>query len=112
MAIPVTLADARRQLQLDEGDTSRDTEILGFIADAAARIEEYTGHILVARNVTETFRVPGRVISLRAWPIKQTATLDVLDHALSPYSGVRLDVSSRPARILPPAGAFWPLCRI
>jgi uncharacterized phiE125 gp8 family phage protein len=111
MAIPVTIADARRQLQLDENDTSHDAEIGGFIADAAAWVEKYTGHILVARDVTETVRVPGRVIDLRAWPIKASATLTVLDSALSPFPGVRLDVSSRPARLSPPVGTFWPLSR-
>jgi hypothetical protein len=56
MAIPVTLQDARRQIQLDENDESHDADLVQFIDDAAAWVEEYTGHILVARDVTESFR--------------------------------------------------------
>ncbi len=111
MAIPVTLDDAKRQLRIEIDDTSQDVEIQGFIADAAAWVERYTGHILVARDVIETFNGFGPV-KLRAWPIAATAIPAVayVDLAGTPIAaaGARLSVVSRPARVLPPAGAhFW-----
>jgi uncharacterized phiE125 gp8 family phage protein len=111
MAIPVTLSSAKRQLRMEAGDASRDAEVQGFIDDAAAWVERYTGHILVARDVTEQFHGFGSV-SLRAWPIAATAVPGVgyTDTTGAPVTivGARLDVSRRPARILPPVGAFYP----
>jgi uncharacterized phiE125 gp8 family phage protein len=109
MAIPVTLEDARRQIRLADDDDSQDVDLQQFITDAAAWVEEYTGHILVARDVTETFRVPGRIITLRAWPIKPDAVPVVLDPELAPVAGVILDASRRPARISSSARICWPL---
>lgn len=43
MAIPVTLQDARRQIRLDDDDESHDADLVQFIDDAAAWVEEYTG---------------------------------------------------------------------
>jgi hypothetical protein len=40
MAIPVTLQDARRQIQLDENDESHDADLVQFIDDSAALFEE------------------------------------------------------------------------
>ena len=110
MAIPVSLEDARRQVKLEEDDTSQDTELQGFINDAAAWVERYTGHALVARDVTEQFRGFGAV-QLRAWPIKPDAAVGVAyvdtDGVPAAILGARLDVSSRPVRVSPPQ-AFWP----
>jgi hypothetical protein len=113
MAIPVSLEDAKRQLR-QGGETltpEREIEINGFIADAASWVERYTGHILAAREVIEAVRVPSRVIELRAWPIKASAVPQVLDPSLAAFLGARLDVSSRPARLLAPLGRCWPLWR-
>lgn len=113
MAIPVTLQDARRQIRLDEDDESHDADLVQFIDDAAAWVEEYTGHILLARDVTESFRGFGAV-RLRAWPINASAVPGVayVDAAGAPVAivGARLDLSSRPARVLPPAGPFYSFC--
>ena len=115
MAIPVTLDDAIAQLRLtpDEVDADRELEIEGFIADAEGWIERYTGHILAAREVTEQFRGFGAV-QLRAWPIAPNAVPgvaynDVNGNAVA-IVGARLDLSSRPARVLPPRGPFYPFC--
>lgn len=110
MAIPVSLEDARRQVKLEEDDTSQDIELQGFINDAVAWVESYTGHVLVARDVTEQFRGYGAV-RLRAWPIKPDAAVGVAyadaDGLPAALLGARLDVSSRPAKVSPPQ-AFWP----
>ena len=113
MAIAVSLDDAKRQLRQggEELDAEREAEIQGFIADAAAWVERYTGHILVAHDVTEQFRGYGTV-QLKAWPIARTSAPGVAytDALGSPVAivGARVDVSSRPARVLPPGGRFYP----
>jgi uncharacterized phiE125 gp8 family phage protein len=110
MAIPVTIEDARRQVRLDADDASLDADLTGFIADAAAWVENYTGQILTARDVTENF-VGFGAVALKAWPIRADAAPGVayLNSAGTPVSvtGARLDVSKRPARVLPPNGPFY-----
>lgn len=110
MDLPITLAEARRQLRLEEEDASRDAELSGFVADAAAWVERYTGHILAARDVTEHFRGLGAV-RLRAWPVRPDAAIGVgyMDAEGNPIvvTGARIDNSRRPARVLPPK-ASWP----
>jgi uncharacterized phiE125 gp8 family phage protein len=112
MAVPITLADVGHQLRLtDDEVTSRQVELQGFIDDAAAWVEDYTGHILVAREVTETF-YGFKPATLRAWPVKSDAPIGVAytDAAGVPTSipGARLQVSRRRARVLPASGSFFP----
>ena len=109
MAVPVTIEDARQQLRLED-DWSQDVELQGFIADAAAWVERYTGHILEARDVTEQIRWSDRLF-IQAWPIKPEA-VPVVAYSGAAGSiglpGVRLDLSQRPARLLPAIGTAWP----
>lgn len=110
MAVPVSLADARRQLRMEADDNSRDAELQPFIDDAAGWVEQYTGHIFVAKDVTDTFDAyDGR---LSGWPIKPNATIAVsygVPGSLTAITGARLRLSGRPARIRPAAGAYWPV---
>ncbi len=111
MTLPVSLDEAKAQLRVDGND--QDAEILDFIRDAAAWVEDYTGHIIEARDVTEQFRGFGAV-TLQAWPISAVAAPGVAytDATGSPIAltGARLDLSRRPARVLPASGHFWPFC--
>ncbi len=110
MAIPVSPVDARRQLRMEIDDDSRDDDIAGWIDDAAGWVENYTGHVLVARDVTETFYGFG-AIRPRAWPIASNAAVSV-SYPGTPdpivVAGARVEISSRPARIMPAIGARWP----
>lgn len=111
MALPVSLEEAKTQLRVFSA--VQNTEIQGFIQDAAAWVEGYTGHILEAREVTEQFR-GHRAGFLSAWPIS-VGTVPVVSYASADGSpvllaGARLDLSRRPARVLPAVGSFWP-CR-
>lgn len=111
MPIPVDLDDAKRQLKLESDDISHDSELLGFISDAAAWVEEYTGHIFDAQDVTETFR-GFKPVMLRAWPVKATAVPGVayVDSNGTPIAvtGARLDFSRERVRVVPGVGSFWP----
>lgn len=112
MPIPVTLIEAKDQLQIGLNDWDRDAEIDGFIKDAAAWVEEYTGHILVARDVVERFESFER-LRLKAWPIKPDAVVGIgyTPGAGAPTNlyGARIASSARPAVIIPAAGTRWPV---
>lgn len=78
--------------------------------DAAGWVERYTGHILVARDVTEQLSGFTRC-ELSAWPILPDAVPVVTyrDSAGATVSlPARVDVSRRPARLLPDFGTRWP----
>ena len=105
MAIPVTIEDARRQIRLEEDDESKDADLRQFIDDAAAWVEEYTGHILVARDVELSF-YGNSLAHLRAWPIAPNAAAAVTYKdaagATVVAAGALFDSSRRPARLTPP----------
>lgn len=110
MALPVTIEEAWAQLRAEPGE--RETEISDFILDAAAWVENYTGHILEARDVTERFCASAGSIALRAWPINHDAVPAITytgTNGPSSVDQVRLDVSRRPARVLPVRGLCWPI---
>lgn len=109
MVLPVKIEDARAQLRVDGLD--QDREINDFIRDAAAWVEDYTGHVLEARDVTEHFS-GFRPVLLRAWPVAPDA-VPVVSYFGSnglpvDVTGVRLSVSQRTARVSSSLGPFWP----
>jgi phage conserved hypothetical protein, phiE125 gp8 family len=112
MPIPVTMDDAKRQLRMDVDDVSRDDEIQSFIDDAAAWIEEYTGHVLVERDITAEFATFGE-ISFREWPIAASAVPIISYQGASgpavSITDVQARVSRRPVRIVRWDGARWPV---
>ncbi|MBH9537522.1 head-tail connector protein [Novosphingopyxis sp. YJ-S2-01] len=102
MALPVTLEDAKKQLRVignDEDDT-----ISGFIPDAAAWVEAYTGHLLEPREVVERFS--GHDLNLRYWPVAETGISVAVGGV--PIEGARLYQTVRPAAVLNPIGTAWP----
>jgi hypothetical protein len=110
MANPISLVDARLQLRIEADDDSRDVDLLGYIEDAVAWVEDYTGHILAEREVTE--HVSGfKPVELRAWPIAADAVPGVAylgaDNTPIAIPGARIDVTRRPARVFPGSGLFW-----
>lgn len=110
MSIPVTLDDAKRQLRIELDDASQDDELLGFIADAAAWIEDYTGHLLTQRDVTAQFD-RFDALSFREWPIAADAVPIVTYEGASgpvPVTGIKMNISRRPARVVTLSGGRWP----
>lgn len=108
--LPVSRDDAKRQLRVTLSDTSKDIEIDGFIADAVAWVEKYTGHILVARIVQQSFAAFER-LRLHAWPVKIGAAVTVTyTDGGSPVAvpGAGLLVRNRLASIRPPVAGRWP----
>ena len=110
MALPVSLVDAKRQLRLDDSTPEQDGEIAGFIADAAAWVENYTKHVLEPREVVEQFAGFGRM-RLKAWPIAPDAVVTLSydgPGVVTTITGARLSVAGRPATVLPPVSLAWP----
>ena len=110
MALPVTREEAKRQLKSELDEADQDDEIEAFIRDAAAWVEDYTGLILEAREVVEHF-AGFEPVKLRAWPVDPTATVTVeysTPGAPNQTVAARLVANSRPARVLPATGHFWP----
>ncbi len=104
MVEPITVEEARAHLRID--GTDEDTAIARYIRDARDWVEVYTGHILVRREVTETFSDLRRV-RLRAWPIAADA-VPVVVAAGQPVAGAALVVGNRPVHLVPAAGATFP----
>lgn len=113
MPIPVSLDDAKHHLRHagEDLDVERQAEIEGFIADAVEWVEGYTGHILVAREVTEQFDGFSR-LQLKAWPVKPEATVTMVYEGMAgettAISGARIFTVRRPAMIIAAAGTRWP----
>jgi len=108
MTLPISLEQARAQLKAETDE--QDDEIRDFISDAAGWVERYTGHILEARTVEETF-CGFRPVSIRAWPLLP-ATVPTITYTgpdgATVTENARLDVAARPGRVMPAVGAFWP----
>jgi uncharacterized phiE125 gp8 family phage protein len=106
---PVTLAQAKLNARVES--TREDDLIAGWIITGRRWVENYTGHVLVARDVEEQFTGFDR-LQLRAWPIAADAVpfvtyADAAGEAIN-VSTVSLNLSRRPARIMPWIGARWP----
>lgn len=104
MVEPITVEEARAHLRID-GD-GEDADIVRYIRDARDWVEDYTGHILVRREVTETFDTLTNV-RLRAWPVA-VGTVPVVIASDLLIDGARLAVGNRPVRLLPALGASFP----
>lgn len=67
MAEPLSTAEAKAHLRVT--DTSEDSLIASYIVAAREWIENYTGFILVQREVTDSFAAWGNFLTLRNQPI-------------------------------------------
>lgn len=103
MSEPITIQEAASHLRMDA--VANGGALARYTRDAREWVERYTGHLLVARDVTEAFRAPRSTIELTAWPVFADTTIaaDADDVAVP----TRLDASRRPARVTPHS-ASWP----
>ena len=102
MAEPVTLAEAKAQLWM-ENDDSKDTYITSLIAPARAYVEIHSRLSLVAGERTETFSRWGDYLEIWRYPI---ASVDSVTYSTSDdpaddveYTGFAADLNSFPLRI-------------
>lgn len=110
MAEPVTLAEARKHLDLTRDD--QDDMVESMITVAREWVENYTGLSFNGDAVTQTFRCFRAGIALLVWPADDDAEVTVayLNAAGEPLevTGARLWRASKPARLLPPLNGAWP----
>lgn len=109
MTEPVTLAQAKAQCRVLHDDD--DNLIASLIIAAREWVENFTGHILVQREVTQYFACFTRPL-LFAWPIADDATVAIayLDSAgaSQAVTGARIIRGNGWASIAPAVGESWP----
>lgn len=102
MAEPITLAEAKAQVRMDN-DTSEDTFITSLIAPARAYVERCTRYFWVAVERTETFSQFGDYLEIYRRPIASVDEVAYLDSdgADATYDTSVVDLSRFPLRIYP-----------
>ncbi|WP_416463194.1 head-tail connector protein [Sphingomonas sp. VDB2] len=105
MAEPITLEDARRQLNIC--DVEDDAFLTDAIVDARGWIEGYTGLILTRRTVTKV--LPSFCDALKAWPIVSIDNVAYVDtsraDAVLASDAYFAQIAARPARLV---ATSWP----
>lgn len=108
MTEPVSLSEAKAQLR--KTATDEDGLITGYIVAAREWVENWTGHILAARQITETFLQFGDYLPLRYRPVTDLGDIfytDVSGDDVEYEDGI-LRTSSYPAKVYPAAGTSFP----
>lgn len=111
MAEPVTLAEAKAQVNIPTADTSRDTFITSLIAPARAYVERISRRLFVSGSRTETFTRWGDYLEIWRSPITSitsvtySTTDDPTDDAA--YTGFVANLGF-PVRISPADGDDFP----
>jgi uncharacterized phiE125 gp8 family phage protein len=105
---PVRLTDAKEQIR--ELDDWQDAKIERFIAAARKWVENYTGHILVRRSVSETAHCFSDYLRLTWRPFVSADEAAYTDSDGNPQTITDFLVSSShyPLRLYPVDGASWP----
>jgi uncharacterized phiE125 gp8 family phage protein len=109
MAEPVTLDQAKAHLRIID-DTDEDALITALIVAAREWVENFTGHILVEREVTDTFSCFGWYLELTRRPVSGTPVVSYLDTdgAEQEVATVITSGAKYPFRIYPASGSSWP----
>ncbi|MGK2908749.1 MAG: head-tail connector protein [Sphingobium sp.] len=106
MAEPITLEQAKMQCRILADD--EDALITSYIKAARQWVEEYTGHILVQREITETVEAFGGYVQISARPIVSVDSIAYVDSdgQSQPFTGYTANVGKAPLRIWPTGS--WP----
>lgn len=113
MAEPLTLAELKAQCRVTS--THEDALITSYGVAAREWVEDYTGHILAQRVVTDTFREWGDFLTLRHQPISVGDPTPTLAVSYEDAEGDETEYEDRvirdqayPWTIYPPYGAPFP----
>lgn len=109
MAEPISLAQAKAQLRIVD-DTSEDALITGLIKAAREWVENYTGHVLVQREIVEQRDAFGTFLELHRRPIVSVDEVGYVDSngSAQTYADFVPQISRFPARIFPAVTGSWP----
>lgn len=112
---PVTLAEAKLWLRIDDDDTDEDATVLMIITAIGEYAEELTGRAFVARTLELRLDgFPEGEIELPFAPLRSVSSIDYLDADgvlqsldVSP-TGWQEDTASQPGRVAPLVNTDWP----
>lgn len=107
---PVSLALAKQHLRISAADMFEDELIGGYIRAAREWVEQFTGHIMIRRPVTETFGGFGQLVTIAARPVHSVVSVTYMDgNGVSQvYVDARLIGFAGRNIVLPALGATWP----
>tara|TARA_R110002072_G_scaffold38314_4_gene110908 strand:+ start:15247 stop:15774 length:528 start_codon:yes stop_codon:yes gene_type:complete len=110
MSEPVTFAEAAAHLKLGD-DTSEQALVEGYITAAREWVEDYTGHLLVKREVEDCFDRLGSMLRLSKRPV--VAVTEVAYVAGSGEATSYTDYVARighrfPGQVFPATASRWP----
>lgn len=132
VAEPLTLAEAKNHLRVDDAFTADDAYITGLIS----AVREYAEHLTQAHFVTQQWQqiqdsfghytfnfggllsgkqysLPSNAILLQKGPVVSVDSIDYLDTARTPRTmpatDYTVDLYGSPARITPQFGKIWPI---
>jgi uncharacterized phiE125 gp8 family phage protein len=110
MTEPVSLALARAQCSIVEGDTTWDALLNAYIPAARAFVEERTGRILLQRSVEQSFPCFGRYLELNYRPVVDVTEIAYFDTAGEPQTQASyVETPGRyPYRLYPALNDWWP----
>lgn len=108
MAEPLTLAQAKAQVR--KTDTSEDALLASYIIAAREWVENWTGHILVSRTITQSFLAFGPYLTLRYRPVTALGDITYTDSNgdEADYTAGVLRNAVYPAKVFPPSGGIFP----
>lgn len=110
MAEPITLAEAKAQVRMEE-DASQDTFITSLIAPARAYVERYTRYLFVAGTRTAIFTQWGDYLEIAYRPITSITTITYTNEegaAGTAYTGFLASVGGNSTRISPAVDGEFP----
>lgn len=111
MAEPVSLSEARAQCSIDESDTTFDALLTTYIAAARVWVENYTGKILVQREVADQHPRFCRFFDLQWGPFDpDTVEIDYVDSDGADATISSLTING--SRIYPAYETAWPVPRL
>lgn len=102
MAEPITVAEAKQHLRVVD-NTSEDGLIGDYIAAARRWVEDYTGHILVEREVNLSFSAWGDYLTVFLQPVTSidTITYTDADGEEQDFDGFAYSAGQYPLRLYP-----------
>lgn len=110
-ALAVTLAEAKDQLRIDQGDTAFDTHLATWIAGISQEAEHVTGRVFVNRTMRVTLDgfEPSIRLSAPTFSVESIKFIDVdgQQQVLDP-ADYFADQVTEPGYVMPQVGRAWP----
>ena len=116
-SLPISVADAKRHLHIEQIETYYDADLEAYINAAREYIEDFTNLTLFNTTITAKWNrfpsSPMEPLRLPAWPVSSVTSMAYRDVdgdavTITVASGVQTSLASVPAYILPLPETEWP----